>query len=74
MPPFIARGARSPGRADSGGRRRRDLRRGLARIPRLAGEVAQAFNTPLPMVLAWPVDQILFWHNEAALIAEDVRR
>lgn len=43
----------------------------MARLPRLAGEVAQAFHTSLDTVLNWPADKILFWHGEAVLIAEE---
>jgi hypothetical protein len=38
-------------------------------MPRLAGEVSKAFSTPLPTVLGWGVDEIIFWHEEACAIA-----
>jgi hypothetical protein len=28
----------------------------------LAAEVAQASHTPLPVILGWGVDELMFWH------------
>ena len=41
----------------------------LAVIPLLAVEVARGTGTPLPAVLAWPVNRILFWHGEVSTLA-----
>jgi hypothetical protein len=35
----------------------------------MAIEVARGTGTPLPTVLAWHVDRILFWHGEISTLA-----
>jgi hypothetical protein len=42
----------------------------LRRFPLIAAELARLLHTPLPVVLAWTLEELFFWHDTCAELAE----
>lgn len=39
-------------------------------MPLIAAECARELRTPLPLVLAWTLEELFFWHDACAELME----